>query len=685
LKLLIYILLLLTGVALTTHAQEVPNSTIEQQLENLSEAEESETEDDNYLQQLQDYRRNPLNLNAATEADLQAFRWLTDMQIQNFLRYRWLLGKLLSVYELQAIPTWDLETINRMRPFVVVSNAESLGTDLGRRFADGTNTLLLRLQQVVQQSKAYKPDSAGNTKYLGSPQRVFVRYRHTYKNLLQFGLVGDKDAGEQFGKGAQKYGFDFYSLHLFARNLGFVRRLALGDFTVNMGQGLLTYQSLAFRKSVDVTNIKRQTEIFRPYNSAGEYNFHRGAAITVGSDRWQVSAFFSRKKIDGNQEFSPDTLSGPEDEFTSLLTGGLHRTPAEIADRYNITQTAFGGSARYKGRQLQVAVNGIQYRFNKFLNRRAEPYNQFVFNGTRLSNFSVDYGYTVRNLHIFGEVATDDKGALAVVNGAMASVDQRVDLSLFYRHIAKDYRSLNANAFTESTQPINENGLYTGISLKPWGFLRIDAYADLFKFGWLRYRVDRPSEGSDYLTQLTWKPNKQVEVYTRLRHETKAINLSNTGTAFKQTEDVPRTNWRTHVVYKLSTAITLRARAEAVWYDHKGKQAETGFLMFADFLYKPLMSKLSFNTRLQYFETDGYNSRLYAYENDVLYSFSIPPFSGQGYRGYINLNYDITRKLTTWLRLAHTLMPKETSLGSGNDEIPGKRRTDYRLQIQYTF
>ena len=665
--------------------QDVQNTTVEQQLENLAEAEESETEDDNYLQQLQDYRRNPLNLNTATEADMQAFRWLTDLQIQNFLRYRRLLGKLLNVYELQAIPTWNLETINRLLPFIVVANAESLGTDLGRRFTGGTNTLLLRMQQVLQKSEAYTPDSAGKTKYLGSPQRLFFRYRYTYKNLLQFGVVGDKDAGEQFGKGAQKYGFDFYSFHLFARNLGFVRRIALGDFTVNLGQGLLTYQSLAFRKSVDVTNIKRQTEIFRPYNSAGEYNFHRGAAITVGSDAWQLSAFFSRKKIDGNQEFAPDTLGGPEDEFTSLLTGGYHRTPAEVADRYNITQTAYGGNARYKGRRFNVGLNAIYYGFNKPLNRAAEPYNQFVFNGTSLTAYSADYAYTVRNLHLFGEVASDDKGALAIVNGLIASVDQKVDLSVFYRNIDKDYRSLNANAFTESTQPINETGLYTGVSLKPWGFLRIDAYADLFKFGWLRYRVDRPSEGSDYLTQVTWKPNKQVEVYTRLRHEQKAINYSNTTTPFKQTEDVPRTNWRTHISYKVTPAITLRARAEAVWYDRGGKQAETGFLIFTDFFYKPLMSKLSLNARLQFFETDGYNSRLYAYENDVLYSFSIPPFSGKGYRSYLNINYDITRRLTTWFRIAYSKYPGQTSIGSGNDEIAGDQRTDYRVQVQFTF
>jgi hypothetical protein len=92
-----------------------------------------------------------------------------------------------------------------------------------------------------------------------------------------------------------------------------------------------------------------------------------------------------------------------------------------------------------------------------------------------------------------------------------------------------------------------------------------------------------------------------------------------------------------------------------------------------------------FNIRLQYFETDGYNSRIYAFENDVLYSFSIPVFYDKGYRAYINVNYDVSRRLTAWFRIAHTLLPDRSSIGSGNDEIQGNRRTDVRFQILYGF
>jgi hypothetical protein len=43
---------------------------------------------------------------------------------------------------------------------------------------------------------------------------------------------------------------------------------------------------------------------------------------------------------------------------------------------------------------------------------------------------------------------------------------------------------------------------------------------------------------------------------------------------------------------------------------------ETGFLIYTDLLYKPHGSWYSVSLRFQAYETDGYDTRLYAYEND---------------------------------------------------------------------
>jgi len=147
----------------------------------------------------------------------------------------------------------------------------------------------------------------------------------------------------------------------------------------------------------------------------------------------------------------------------------------------------------------------------------------------------------------------------------------------------------------------------------------------------------------------------------------------------------PKQNIRSHISYKLNRTLTLRNRVEIVWFDKKGGGAQNGFLTYADMVIKPMMKKYSGSVRLQYFETDGYDSRLYAFENDVLYSYSIPVFYDKGFRYYFNLNYDVTRKLTVWLRWAQTIYRNKTKIGSGLDEIMGNKRTEVKVQAMYQF
>jgi len=663
-----------------TFSQEIPVST-EQQLENLTDADQAETEDDTYLQDLEHFRKNPLNLNIADAEELKQLRIITDLQIANLISYRNLLGKFIHIYELQAIPAWNIATIKKILPFITITVPLKLKEEAGKRFSDGEHSLLLRLSQVLEKSKGFDPSSTGS-KYLGSPQRIFVRYRYTYKNLLQFGLVADKDAGEQFLKGAQKYGFDFYSFHLFARKLGAIESLAIGDFTVNIGQGLMKWQSLAFKKSVDVMGVKRQSSILRPYSSAGEFNFHRGAGITIRKGRIDATVFASVRKLSAN--YVADTVNN-EDFISSFLTSGYHRTDNETADRNNLTQYTAGGNITYRRNRWHIGINGIYHHFSVPVQKRDEPYNLYAISGKYWSNFSIDYSYTYKNFHMFGEAAADKNFNTAFINGLLVSVDPRVDISFVQRTISAAYQAVNGNAFTENTFPTNETGFYTGISIRPTAVWKIDAYADIFVFPWLKYLVDAPGNGKDFLTQVTYTPNKQTELYTRFRAETKQANQPDNNTTANFLISTPRQSWRTQVNYKLNAALGLKYRVEFMWFDKKEENSERGFLTFFDFVYRPVFKPVSIVTRLQYFETDDYNSRIYAYENDVLYSYSIPAFYDKGFRYYINLNYDWGKKLSFWLRWAQTIFKNRNSVGSGLDEIPGNRRSELKFQVRYQF
>lgn len=679
------LLILFSLAAYGSLAQE--NPVVEQQVENITEADESETEDDTYLQSLRQYSRNRLNINAASEAELREFVFLTPLQIANLLTHRRIMGKLLNVYELQAVPGWDYETIQRILPYIMVGPAVSAVEDFAARFRGGEHSLLGRVTYTLEEQRGFarRRDTAASSFYAGSRERVFMRYKYVYKNLLQYGITAEKDPGEQWFKGAQRNGFDFYSAHLFVRNLGIVKQLAIGDFTVNMGQGLIQWQALAFRKSVEVTNIKRQASILRPYNSPGEYFFKRGVGITIGKGSWQATAFASFRRIDGNVQLASDTMQA-EDFFASINTMGLRRTVTEQARRNQVQMHSFGGNVSYNKNNLHMGANAIHFQFSLPFNRQDQPYNNFVFRGSRLTNISIDWAYTWRNVHWFGEIANHNQIANAITSGMLVSADPKVDFSLVYRNMDPRYQTIFGNAFTEGTQPTNERGLFLGTSIRPNPSWRLDAFMDVYRFPWLRFRIDAPSYGREYIIQLTHRPSKQIEVYTRYRFEGRALNY-NPDNRFAEPiiSEVPRQNWRTQFQYKVNASITLRQRLDAMWFDIGGPRESRGFLAFFDVFYKPMLKPLSANLRLQYFETDNFDSRIYAFENDVLYSFSIPAFFNKGYRYYTNINYDFSKKLTVWLRFSQFIFIDRSTIGSGLDEIPGNTRSDVRLQFLYRF
>lgn len=653
----------------------------EQELENQTEANETTTQDDSYWQLLEYYRRHPLNINEASERALQELQLLTGWQIHQLIRYRRLVGKLVHLYELQAVPGWDTATIRQLLPFIEVADRIRMTEKLSRRFKGGEQSFLLRFAQTTGE-----PADTVAT-YAGSAASLLFRYRYNFKNLLQFGITGDKDAGEQLFKGAQKNGFDFYSAHVFARKLGIVEALALGDFTVNLGQGLIHWQSLAFKKSATVLNIKRQSPVLRPYNSTGEFNFHRGMGITLQRKNRELTLFGSLRRLSAH--LTADSGQPGQVHITSFLPSGYHRTATELRQRNNITCQTFGGNLQFRYTNWHIGINALYYRFSQPLRPTENLYDLFSITGDRWSNYSVDYSATIRNVHVFGELAVDKQLHIAFMQGALVSLDQRVALSLMHRQLSKNYQSLFSNAFTENNNAVNEQGLYAGLSWRPSANWQMDAYADLFRFPWLKYRVAAPGSGSEYLLQLVHRPNKQVEITSRFRAERKPANLAEKDAPVHRVVPALRQNWRTQVTVQVHPRLTLRKRVELLWYDRlQGAGKENGFAAFAEIAWQ-CKRALAADLRLHYYNTEGYDTRMYAYERDVLYSFSIPALFNTGYRYYVQLRYDAPKKWlggvgthykgVIWVRWAGFL-PAPGAAGVKTAE-PAGQAMDWRVQL----
>lgn len=667
-----------------------PPDELQQLIEDFLQNTDSEGAFDfnTIFERLEDFRNDPINLNKANEAILRDLGLLSDAQILDLLAYRQQAGDLISIYELQAIPSFDLPTIRRILPFVTVRGSlDDYQIPLSEMLKNGRDEVFLRWSKILETQKGF--NSTTESRYLGDPNQLYVRYRHAYGTRLSYGITAEKDRGEEFFKGSNKQGFDFYSGHLFIRDLNkTLKTIALGDYSVSLGQGLMVYTGFGIGKSASPLTLKRTGRTLGAYTSANEVNFFRGAATTLSlTKQLELTAFTSFRKRDANLISAADTTVSDRDirAFTAFDLDGLHRTPSEIADEKVLNQFTVGGSLKWKNNFSHLAINAIYDHFDKKLDRKIQPYNQFAFNGNRLLDVSADYSLLWRNFNFFGETAMSDNGALATLNGVLIGLDRTVDFAILQRHFPRNYQALNANPFAESTGAVNENGLYVGMEMRPIKNWTLSAYFDTWQFPWLRFQVDAPSRGWEYRARLRYELRRRLIVYAEVREEVKEGNASDAENQVDVLVENRIFQTRLHIENQLTKFLELRSRLD--WgFSQVGESGRSaGFAIYQDVLYRPIGFPLAFTARFSIFDTQGFATRFYSYENDVLYNFSIPAYYNRGTRFYINLRYRLNRNITLEGRIAQTYWANQPSIGSGTEEINGHNRTQASAQIRWKF
>jgi hypothetical protein len=664
------------GAACYAQAQQ-PADQLQNALENMAEETDQVTENDEMWQQLQAYRRHPLDLNEITADELYDFPFLSSLQIQSLLQYRKLLGDFISIYELQAVPQFDLKTIRQLLPYVFVGDRNPFETSyrLPDFFHHGEWNMLLRYKRMVEKGKGYlKKDSLGNTHYLGDPNALFLRIRYQFSGHLSIGITADQDAGEPFA-GHGERGFDFYAVHFFLKDYKGIQALALGDYRLNLGQGLINRQGITFGKSGLVMNTDRSGPVLRPHTSAMEYGFYRGAAVSLGKNHFNTTLFVSYKPEDANLIPSDSSAS----YFKGLQSSGYHRSISELEDKGSVKLFSSGGSLRYNFSKGHVAFNAVYHHFSDSLKRSDEPYDLYGPQGRDMLNASVDYAFFLKSFYFFGETAMDKNNATATVNGLLMSVDKHVDLSLLYRHYSPQYTSLYAQAFGENSRPQNENGFYAGLTLRPLSRWQLDMYADEFRFPWLKYRVDAPSQGSEYFVQLSYAPSKKLSAYLRYRSKQKPLNMTSEEPVAKVITTFKK-NIRANIQWSLTDYLTIRERGELVTFHQTDETAHYGYMVAHDVLWKT-NKRLTGNFRIAWFHTDDFDTRIYTYENDVRFAYAIPFFYGRGIRSYVNLRLNIGKKISLWTKVSRTWYFGQDTVGSGWDEIEGNKRTNVTLEL----
>jgi hypothetical protein len=698
-KLALLVCLLSASFFATAQSYPRPEIQMESFVENLFNLQSTDANYEDLYEQLLLLYANPLDLNEATPNELRNTYILSEQQVQSLLLHRQKTGRLVSIYELQQIEGFDLQTIYSLMPFVMVEERDNTKDNRGiwkRIREEKNNSVISRVSRSLETPKGFsaaEPASDGSlpSRYLGDQYKIFTRYRINHPKDFSFGFTCEKDPGEQFkwDPKAKQYGMDFWSGHAMIENQGVFKKILIGDFQYMFGQGLVYSAGFAVGKGAEpITTVRRSSLGIRPYTSVLEGMFFRGGAVAAMFKNVEVTAMASRKFVDGNILGQSDTIDNDfvENYSTAINITGFHRTQSELDRKQTNREDMLGASVIYKeptGRwELGVLATTVKYQYP--IIRNQTMYNQFDFNGDQNNNLSLSGQYNYQNFSFFTEAATSKSGGHAAIAGMVGSLGPGLDVSMVLRDYSKDYHAFYSNGFGEATRNTNERGIYWGLKYRLHPKWVVGAYYDRFVFPYLAYLADGPSWGDEYLARLTFTPSRTLSAFIQYRDEKKLRNLTDNQTVEDFLVPTRRQNWVFQADAKANSWLSFRTRVQgSFWHQEKGEAQTTGIAISQDLNFD--FGKLSISNRFSLFDTDDYNNRQYLYEKNVLYAFSIPALYGRGIRYYMLFNYSVTRRIDLWFRWAQTVQRDAKSIGSGLEEINGNSRTDVVAQIRYKF
>ena len=709
-------------IAIDTLSTEALNDLLIEQVERLTEDSDDDIDYEDLLENYIFFSENPIDINSDDVKQLVELHLLNVFQYEELLKYRRYYGDFLFLDELEMVEGFDNLTLSIIRPLVMVGHNKDRDKVTFKKMARyGKHQILGRYEQVLEKQQGYLPidDSAllakPNSRYLGSPQKLQFRYTYNYRNRIRAGITVEKDAGEMFftdkvsdtiqallGKN-YKRGFDFIGFHLYAKDLGIVKAAVLGDYQLSFGQGLTMWSGMSFGKAGAGSSVMKQARGITPKSSSSEYAYMRGAAVTLGAGPFSGTVFYSYRWVDANVSVA-DTLDEAE-LVSSLQETGYHRTIGELQDRHAIRQQIVGGHLAYAIAHFEVGYTAQHMWLNVPLELRPSHYNQFYFQGKQLTNQGIDFKYVKGKYAVFGEMAMSyNKGTevpepvegpaktlsgvstgsttlgFAGLVGLTVKPAGYLNFTVMYRDYGKAYQNLMSNAFGEGSRNQGQRGIYLGAEVAPAPYWNILAYADLFQFTWLTSQVNAPSRGHDYYLRVSHSFNRRTNAYLQFRSKTKMKNSTDAFVFSHYPIFYTKNTVRFNINYELGWGIHCANKAEYAHYRNEDGTNEHGYFLCQDIAYKPENLPFSLTFRYAIFDAKDYNARVYAYENDVLYSFSVPALYGKGMRFYLLGKVKLFNALTLYARIGHTIYSDRDEIGSGLTLIEGNHKTDLKVE-----
>lgn len=618
-----------------------------------------DADQDYALEELQSLADHPISINTATRQQLLALPFLDERQVADILSHIARYGAMQSIQELRMIPSLDYRQL-ALLPFFVYADGQAVPPALPDSVRPIRHKLMLTGRIPFYR---HRGDVNGYTGY---------KYRHSMRYLagnehIRWGMVGSQDAGEPFFSNKNSMGYDHYTAYLQYQGKGLIEDAIAGCFRIAEGMGLTMNGRLLLGKQTAEKSYAGSRRIVRPAATRSTDGYFQGAAVTLAPlQRLRICAFGSYRAVDASLDSAGNA--------TSISTAGYHRTLTELS-RKNNTHLAEGGlvSTLDLG-GMKLGGSTIFSSLDRRLSPRTSATRRNLHGQTFMAS-SVSASYMHHYFSLAAETAVNEHGHAATLLSGTAYPLSALSISATARSYDSGYATLHARSFSDGGHVQNERGLCLGADYHPGRQFFLRTYVDRAFFPQPRYQASRPSHSWDFFGESSLRLNESLSL--RGRYRLRASKRDNTA----KTALIDSRQHRARLALDYVSSL-LSASLQADYAVHNYKTLERGFMISsrvrlqADWFTADLFAAG--------FHTQGYNSRIFVYEPQMLYDFSFPAYYGRGMRIVQRVNCQFNR-IQLSLRTGLTHYADRQSVGSGLQTVPHSTLVDADCQLVFKF
>jgi hypothetical protein len=619
----------------------------------------NESESEQIIEMITELIQTPLDINNSTETNIVESGLFTPFQVFGILKYREKYGPFFSIYELAAIPGFNIENLKNISPLLTVSPILKVKT-----YKSSKGMLLSNMSIRNPESAAYFSSDSLPSLYPGSPIKFAHRFNYKMGKHWSLGSTYEKDPGEQWILNKRP---EHLSAYLQYKSDYFIKHLIIGNFRIHRGLGLV--HGLGFNSRSNGVNLNGFRGAYaKSFASTSEYRYMRGIFIEAGSKNWRTDIFLSHVPVD----VSLFNITQKTELFEKTREGGLHRTVNEINGSDLALQQSAGISINRSFSRLNIGIcsshSGI-----KLTSIGIDSIVPVSLNNDYRSNHSIFATGFGNNYELFGEFALDRYFKHSILLGGSYDLNPAISGTFSYRRYQSDFTSQTPNAFGSGGDPENETGVNIGLAIVPAPYASLYLNTDIFK-------NLKKSSSDDLLTfrsyntmrfKYDWKNGTKLELRITSKEQ------GNMG----DKEEITR--FRFHLENTYSEELRMSSRIEF----SRLKTTElnsNGLIMYQQFTSK-LSDWISLTYRILLFNSPEWKNRIYTYEPGVKYSFSFPAMHGKGSRNILVSSLKIGEWGTLRAKIGYTLYSHKRSTGSANDIRSGNHILDTELQLQVDF